>query len=56
MKEYGFRDPDDDNYEITVPSYVVRDIIISYLQKTYYWSVAVTCFIIGTLFGILISK
>jgi hypothetical protein len=55
MKEYRFRDPDDDNYEITVPSYVVRDIIISYLQKTYYWSVALLSSMVGFLLGLLVK-
>lgn len=54
MKEYGFPDPDNDGYEIIIPDNIVKDIIINYLQKTYYWSVALGCFIIGLLVGVLI--
>ena len=54
MKEFKFLDPDDDNYEIVIPKEIVRDIIINYLQKTYYWSVGIFSMIIGLLLGILI--
>ena len=54
MKEYKFPDPDYEGWEITVPRDVVKDIIITYLQKTYYWAVGVGCFLIGLLVGIAI--
>ena len=53
MKEYSFPDPDNDGYEIIVPDYVIRDIIIDYLRKTYYWSIAISSFLIGFLLGII---
>lgn len=54
MRDYGFPDPDNDGYEIIIPNGVVKDIIRDYLQKTYYWSVALGCFIIGLLIGVSI--
>lgn len=54
MKEYGFPDPDNDGYEIIIPDNVVKDIVMGYLQKTYYWSLGLSCFIIGLLIGVLI--
>lgn len=55
MKEYRFPDSDNDGYEIVIPDYVTRDIIRDYLQKTYYWSIAVGCFLIGFLLGVLVK-
>ena len=55
MKDYGFPDPDNDGYEIAIPDNIVKDIVKDYLQKTYYWSIALGCFIIGFLFGIIIK-
>jgi hypothetical protein len=55
MKEYKFPDPENEGYEIIVPSTVTRDIIINYLQKTYYWSVAIGSGMIGFLLGVLAS-
>ena len=54
MKEYRFPDTDKKGYEIIIPDYVTRDIIRDYLQKTYYWSIAIGCFLIGLLVGIRI--
>lgn len=54
MKEYRFPDTDKDGYEIIIPDYVTRDIIRDYLQKTYYWSVAMGSFLIGLLIGVYI--
>jgi len=54
MKDYGFPDPDNDGYEITIPEYVVRDIVRDYLQKTYYWSIAIGSFLIGFLLGVIV--
>jgi hypothetical protein len=55
MKPYKFDDPDYEGYEIEIPTYVVKDIIIDYLRKTYYWSVAVSTFMIGFLLGIIVK-
>lgn len=55
MKSYRFDDPENEGYEIEVPKYVVKDIIIEYLRSTYYWSVGLFCFIIGVLLGVLVS-
>lgn len=52
---YYIEDPDNQDSVIPVPEEVRTSIIIDYLQKTYYWSVALGCLIIGTFFGILIS-
>jgi len=52
VKDYVFPDPDNDGYEITIPDYVTRDIIRDYIQKTYYWSIAIACFLIGLLVGV----
>lgn len=54
MKSYKFDDPDYDGYEIEIPADVVRDIILDYLRKTYYWSVGILCFLIGLILGISI--
>lgn len=54
MKEYRFPDTDKEGYEIIIPDNVTRDIIRDYLQKTYYWSVAMGSFLIGLLLGVLI--
>lgn len=53
MKAYKFPDPDYDGYEITVPTEVVREIILEYLRKTFYWPVALLSGIIGFLLGII---
>ena len=54
MKEYRFPDADKEGYEIIIPEYVTQDIVRDYLQKTYYWSVAIGCFLIGLLVGVSI--
>lgn len=54
MKYYGFTDPDNDEYEITVPDNIVKEIIKDYIQRTYYWSVALACLVIGFLVGVII--
>ncbi len=54
MKQYKFPDTDKEGYEIIIPDNVTRDIIRDYLQKTYYWSVAMGSFLIGLLLGVLI--
>ncbi len=54
MKQYRFPDTDKEGYEIIIPDNVTRDIIRDYLQKTYYWSVAMGSFLIGLLLGVLI--
>jgi hypothetical protein len=54
MREYKFPDPDYEGYEIVVPTEVVKDIILEYLRKTYYWSVGLFSLIIGILLGIII--
>jgi len=55
MKNYKFLDPSDDKYEIIVPSEVVKDIILSHMRTTYYWSIGMLCFLLGTFFGIMIK-
>lgn len=54
MKEYGFPDPDNDGYEIIIPDSVVKDIVMNYIQKTYYWSIGLACLVIGFLIGVLV--
>ena len=46
MKEYSFPDPDNEGYEIVIPKEIVKDIVIDYLKRTYYWSVGIFCIII----------
>lgn len=53
MKKYSFPDPDNDVYEIIIPDEIVKDIIINYLQKTFYWSIGTLCLLIGFLIGII---
>lgn len=55
MKTYKFADPDFDGYEIEIPTSVVKDIILDYLRKTYYWPVAVLSGLSGFLIGVLIK-
>lgn len=55
MKEHKFPDPDYEGWEIVVPREVAKDIVIEYLQKTYYWSVAIGSGMIGFLLGVLAS-
>jgi hypothetical protein len=54
MKQYSFTDPDDEEYEITIPSEVVREIILNYMKTTYYWSVGILSFVVGILLGVII--
>ena len=55
MKLYKFDDPDYEGYEIEIPSYIVKDIIIDYLRKTYYWPVALLSAMVGFLLGVLVK-
>jgi hypothetical protein len=55
VKKYTFDDPDNLDYEIIIPDENVRQIIDDYNMKTFYISVGMLCFIVGMLFGILIS-
>jgi hypothetical protein len=55
MKTYKFADPDFDGYEIEIPTSVVKDIILDYLRKTYYWPVALLSGLGGFLIGVLIK-
>jgi hypothetical protein len=54
VKEYKFPDPDYEGYEITIPREVVKDITLSYMKTTFYWSVGIAGFLIGLLLGIII--
>ena len=54
MKEYKFPDPDNDGYEIVIPAEVVKDITLTYMKTTFYWSVGMFSLIIGILIGISI--
>lgn len=53
MKTYKFDDPDYEGYEIEIPAHVIKDIILDYLRKTYYWPVAILSGVIGFLLGVL---
>ena len=55
MKSYKFPDPDYEGYEIEIPVPVVKDIILDYLRKTYYWSVALLSCMVGFLLGVLVK-
>jgi hypothetical protein len=55
MKEYKFPDPDYEGWEIVIPKEVAKDIVREYLQKTYYWSLAIACLMIGFLTGVLVK-
>lgn len=55
MKDYTFDDDEKEGYEIVVPKDTVREIIDDYRTKTFYLSVSLLSFIIGMLFGVLIS-
>lgn len=55
MKKYTFDDPDYEGYEIEIPQSLVKDIIIDYLKKTYYWPVAILSALVGLLVGVLIK-
>jgi hypothetical protein len=55
MKPYKFPDPDYEGYEIEIPVTVVKDIILDYLRKTYYWSVAILAGLSGFLLGVLVK-
>jgi len=55
MKDYTFDDEENDGYEIVVPKDIVSQIIDDYRIKTFYISIGILSFIIGTLFGVLIS-
>lgn len=54
MKQYSFPDPDNEGYEIVVPTEVVKDIILTYLRTTYYWSIGLLSLIVGILLGVII--
>lgn len=51
MKKYYVVQEDDTSVEI--PREVVGDIITEYLTKTFYWSIGLSCFIIGFLLGVI---
>jgi len=53
MKKYSFPDPDNEGYEIVIPHEIVKNIIVNYLQKTFYWSIGILCLLIGFLIGII---
>jgi hypothetical protein len=55
VKPYKFPDPDYEGYEIEIPVPVVKDIILDYLRKTYYWSVAILSAMVGFLVGVLVK-
>lgn len=46
-------DPENDEREIEIPNYIINKINLDYLQRTYYWSIGILCFIIGFLVGII---
>ena len=54
MKKYSFPDPDNDGYEIVIPTEVIKDITIAYMRTTFYWFVGLLSFLIGILIGISI--
>ena len=55
MKSYKFPDPDYEGYEIEIPGPVVKDIILDYLRRTYYWPVAILAGLVGFLLGIIVK-
>lgn len=42
---------DDYDIDFEIPKSIKREIERDYIQKTYYWSVAIGCLIIGFLLG-----
>lgn len=54
MKSYSFPDPDNEGYEIIVPTEIVKDIALQYMRNTYYWTVAILCTLIGFLLGVIV--
>lgn len=50
---YSFEDPKNHQRVIEVPRQTKDKIIKDYLVKTYYWSIAFSCLIIGFLLGLL---
>jgi len=55
MKPYKFPDPDYEGYEIEIPGFIVKDIILDYLKTTYYWTVAILSGVVGFLLGVLVK-
>ena len=55
MKKYSIEDPNNSEYEIEIPSSLIKDIIIDYLKTTYYWPVAILSSLTGFLLGVLIK-
>lgn len=43
----------EDDYPIVIPKSVKNEIIRDYLSKTYYWTVALLCLIVGFLLGVI---
>lgn len=54
MKTYSFPDPDNDGYEIVIPTEVIKDIILQHTKTTFYWSVGIFSFIVGILLGVIV--
>jgi len=54
MKNYSFPDPDNEGYEIIIPTEIVKDIVLQHMRTTFYWSVGLFSFIIGILTGIVL--
>jgi len=53
VKSYKIDDPDYEGYQIEVPKDVVKDIVLGYLTKTYYWTVGILSALVGFLLGVL---
>lgn len=45
---------DDYGVDFDIPRSIRREIEKEYIQKTYYWSVAISFFIIGFLIGVIV--
>ena len=55
MKEYYIDHPEKDKYEIEIPKNIVKQIIIDYLGKTYYWTIAILSGMIGFMLGLIVK-
>lgn len=45
---------DDYDVDFNIPRSIRREIERNYIQRTYYWSLGILCFVIGFLLGVTI--
>lgn len=55
MKKYYMDHPDNDKYEIQIPNGLAKQIVIDYLTKTYYWTIAILSGMVGFMLGIIVK-